>query len=84
MLSKVHCSAVQRIVAHPVEVEVNDGYGETLTVIVGLPDTAVRESCNRILKAGRTIADLAGADEITSEHLSETLQYRTLDRQLWG
>ena len=44
MLSKVHCSAVQGIVAHPMEVEVNDGYGETLTVIVGLPDAAVRES----------------------------------------
>ena len=39
---------------------------------------------DRILKFSRTIADLAGADEITSEHLSETLQYRTLDRQLWG
>ena len=62
----------------------NDGYGETLTVIVGLPDTAVRESCNRILKVGRTIADLSGADEITSEHLSKTLKHRTLDRQLWG
>ena len=84
MLAKVHCSAVQGIVAHPVEVEVNDGYGETLTVIVGLPDTAVRESCNRILKVGRTIADLSGADEITSEHLSKTLKHRTLDRQLWG
>ena len=39
---------------------------------------------DRILKVSRTIADLAGADEITSEHLSETLQYRTLERQLWG
>ena len=39
---------------------------------------------DRILKVSQTIADLAGADEITSEHLSETLQYRTLDRQLWG
>ena len=84
MLAKVHWSAVQGIVAHPVEVEVNDGYDETLTVIVGLPDAAVRESCNRILKVSRTIADLAGADEITSEHLSETLQYPSLDRQIWG
>ena len=40
-------STVQGIVAHPVEVEVNDGYGETLTVIVGLPDAAVRESRDR-------------------------------------
>ena len=51
MLAKVHCSAVQGIVAHPVEVEVNDGYGETLTVIVGLPDAAVRESRDRVTTA---------------------------------
>ena len=72
MLAKVHCSAVQGIVAHPVEVEVNDGYGETLTVIVGLPDAAVRESRDRVTTAlgnsgfkmplGRTTINLAQAD----------------------
>ena len=72
MLAKVHCSAVQGIVAHPVEVEVNDGYGETLTVIVGLPDAAVRESRDRVTTAlgnsgfkmplGRTTINLAPAD----------------------
>ena len=39
---------------------------------------------DRILKLARTIADLAGADSITSEHVSEAVAYRTLDRQLWG
>ncbi|MBD3370729.1 YifB family Mg chelatase-like AAA ATPase [Candidatus Fermentibacteria bacterium] len=38
---------------------------------------------HRILKVAKTVADLEGEDRILARHVSEAIQYRTLDRDFW-
>ncbi len=72
MLAKLSAFALAGIDAVPVEVEVDAAAGTPKTVLVGLPELAVRESVHRIERAlanlgyhrptGRTIINLAPAD----------------------
>ena len=72
MLSRIYSAAVYGVDAYEVEIEVNAAGGNPKIVIVGLPDTAVKESQDRVTTAisnsgyywprGRTTINLAPAD----------------------
>lgn len=72
MLAKLKAFALTGIEALPVEVEVDASAGLPKTVLVGLPEMAVKESVHRIERAlanlgyqrhpGRTVINLAPAD----------------------
>ena len=72
MLAKIYSAAVYGVDAYEVEIEVNGAGGDPVIVIVGLPDTAVKESRDRVTTAisnsgyywprGRTTINLAPAD----------------------
>ena len=38
---------------------------------------------DKILRIARTVADLDGSETVNSDHISQAVQYRSLDRTLW-
>jgi magnesium chelatase family protein len=60
---------------------INEGGEKLLEVAINKLGLSAR-AYTRILKVSRTIADLEGREEIQSSHISEAIQYRSLDRRL--
>ena len=80
---KVHCNAqmTERMIHRFAE---PDAQGlELLRVAMERLSLSAR-AYSRILKVARTIADLAGSPNVTSDHLAEAIGYRNLDRGDWA
>lgn len=82
-VNEIHCNAMMPSQMVKDICEINEA-GKTLlkTAMERLGLSA--RAYDRILKVSRTIADLAGSEEIKIEHLAEAIQYRSLDREGWA
>ncbi|HHT9118100.1 MAG TPA: YifB family Mg chelatase-like AAA ATPase, partial [Candidatus Hypogeohydataceae bacterium YC38] len=60
-----------------------DGQAEALLHQAMMELSLSARGYTKILKLARTIADLEGSEGLRPEHISEAIQYRSLDRTLW-
>ena len=78
--TKVHCNA-QMTPRHIRKFCEPDAAGHRLLELVTDRLGLSARAYTRILKVARTIADLEGSDGIREQHISEAIQYRSLDRK---
>ena len=77
--TKIYCNA-QMINRHiKKHCQIDEPSGNLLENAIDKLGLSAR-AYNRILKISRTIADLEGEPDIKVDHISEAIQYRTLDR----
>ena len=65
MLSKVHTYGICGLEAYPITIEVDVANGLPATIIVGLPDNAIKESKERVRSAIRNSGYKFSAQRIT-------------------
>jgi magnesium chelatase family protein len=81
-LRKVHCNAEMRSKELQKICHLNKQCSELLKEAIESLNLSAR-AYDRIIKVSRTIADLDKSSEIEPHHISEAIQYRTLDRNFW-
>ena len=81
-MKRVHCNADMGAKQVQKHCAMEAGAADLLKMAISELNFSAR-AYDRILRVSRTIADLDQSEEIQSNHVSEAVQYRTLDRQLW-
>lgn len=79
----IHCNAQMTRAMLERYATLDEESNTTLTRAMKRLDLSAR-AYDRILRVARTIADLEGADQISSAHIKEAVSYRNLDRGDWG
>jgi magnesium chelatase family protein len=82
-MKEIHCNAQMSSKQLQEICLIGDGGPQLLKTAMEKLGLSAR-AYDRILKVSLTIADLEGSLDITSEHLAEVIQYRSLDRESWA
>ena len=81
--AKIYCNADMQPRQLKKYCQIGDAAQELLKMAITQLGLSAR-AYDRILKVSRTIADLAGDESMEAEHVSEAIQYRSLDRDFWA
>ncbi|MEE9164800.1 MAG: YifB family Mg chelatase-like AAA ATPase [Nitrospinota bacterium] len=79
---KIYCNAKMTTALLKKHCKIDSGSEKIMEMAINKLGLSAR-AYDRILKVSRTIADLADEEYIQQEHISEAIQYRTLDRENW-
>lgn len=79
----VHCNAQMGAKGVQTHCDVDEAGNNLLRTATDRLGLSAR-GYTRILKVARTVADLEGASQIRPDHVSEAIQYRSLDRDWWN
>lgn len=79
----IHCNAMMSSRQIREHCRIDEAGSQLMKSAMERLDLSAR-AYDRILKVARTIADMDGSDRVGNEHLSEAINYRSMDRANWG